>query len=683
MALFTCLATLLACVSARLAIEGRVERQPIFRRLRGGSEADAQGLRGGAEADAPPPPRVMFVCRANSCRSQMAHGLFNKLTDGSSGASCGFRASELNPHAVAVMAEIGIDISEHTSNAIAEYDPSAFDAIICVCGCAAEVPGEWKVGHFEDWSLDDPPELDPGDRSVYRRVRDELKERIEALAKRLHVAGCGLGLGPLRGGQAAAAGGVRDEVKEYYGKVLQKSADLQTNACCTAVELPQEVKAAIGKVHPEVVSKYFGCGLCVPEALSGLSVLDLGCGSGRDCYVLAQLVGESGGGVGEVTARPGALQDASRNLRGVGSVVGVDMTDEQLSTARQHVAWHADAFGYARPNTDFKQGYIEDLKGIGLGDETFDVVVSNCAASLSPDTSLETCPSLGAASPPSQAWSTSLPTRRRCCARPSASSRRGERCTFPTCTPTAECLRTCATTRSSTASAWAAPSTGTTSSPWQRRRALPTRASSRPLPTALLAPPRPLARETRPALPTAARTRRSPSPTLRSRRSCAASASTRRPTGASPSCAWLPRPAPSPSLLGALPQALQAARPPRGRLRGLRAGRRVQGDAAGPRRRLRPRLAPPHRGAPPPPAAWRRAPFRTSSEPPVQAGKVFPVCGNTYHMLASTRFRQHFEYVGAHPHEAGKSAHFGIFDGCGKSLPFASASAAGAGGQCC
>ena len=91
------------------------------------------------------------------------------------------------------------------------------------------------------------------------------------------------------------------------------------------------------------------------------------------------------------------------------------MTDEQLSTARQHMAWHADAFGYARPNTDFKQGYIEDLKGIGLGDETFDVVVSNCAASLSPDTSLETCPSLGAASPPmgaaSRAGDDSTPLR--------------------------------------------------------------------------------------------------------------------------------------------------------------------------------------------------------------------------------------------------------------------------------
>mmetsp|Transcript_41689 Transcript_41689/g.135200 ORF Transcript_41689/g.135200 Transcript_41689/m.135200 type:complete len:261 (-) Transcript_41689:153-935(-) len=123
-----------------------------------------------------------------------------------------------------------------------------------------------------------------------------------------------------------------------------------------------------------------------------------------------------------------------------------------------------------------------------------------------------TCRASGCATRPSTsssptAWSTSRPTRRRCCARLSASSRRGERCTFPTCTPTGACLRSCATTRSCTASAWAAPSTGTTSSPWQRRRASPTRASSR--------------------------TRRSPSPTLRSRRSCAASASTRRPTGSS------------------------------------------------------------------------------------------------------------------------------------------------------
>ena len=54
------------------------------------------------------------------------------------------------------------------------------------------------------------------------------------------------------GAPAPATAGVREEVKEYYGKVLQKSTDLQTNACCTAVELPTEVKEAIRRVHPEV-----------------------------------------------------------------------------------------------------------------------------------------------------------------------------------------------------------------------------------------------------------------------------------------------------------------------------------------------------------------------------------------------------------------------------------------------
>jgi len=515
----------------------------------------------------------------------MAHGLFNKLTGGSSGASCGFRASELNPHAVAVMAEIGIDISEHTSNAIAEYDPSAFDAIICVCGCAAEVPDEWKAGHFEDWSLDDPPELDPGDRSVYRRVRDELKERIEALAKRLHVAGCGLGLGPLRGGQAAAAGGVRDEVKEYYGKVLQKSADLQTNACCTAVELPQEVKAAIGKVHPEVMSKYYGCGLCVPEALSGLSVLDLGCGSGRDCYVLAQLVGESG------------------------SVVGVDMTDEQLSTARQHVAWHADAFGYARPNTDFKQGYIEDLQGIGLRDETFDVVVSNCVVNLSPDKAAVLREAFRVLKAGGEMYFSDVYADRRV-----PPELRDDPLLY------GECLGGALYWNDFLALAKAAGF------------ADPRLVEDAPITVA------------NPALEEKLRGIRFYSATYR---------------------------------LFKLPGRLEADCEDYGQAvvyKGTLPGRAAAFDLDS-HHHIEARPHHPQRGDVLPFARPRS----------LQAGKVFPVCGNTYHMLASTRFRQHFEYVGAHPHEAGKSAHFGIFDGCGKSLPFASASAAGAGGQgsCC
>lgn len=104
----------------------------------------------------------------------------------------------------------------------------------------------------------------------------------------------------------------RDEVSEYYGKTLSTSDDLATNACCTGAAPPPKVRAALANVHPEVIAKYYGCGLCIPDELSGLAVLDLGSGSGRDCYVLAQLVGKDG------------------------SVVGVDMTDEQIAVARKH-----------------------------------------------------------------------------------------------------------------------------------------------------------------------------------------------------------------------------------------------------------------------------------------------------------------------------------------------------------
>ncbi len=152
-----------------------------------------------------------------------------------------------------------------------------------------------------------------------------------------------------------------DDVKDYYGKVLQGSDDLQTNACCTPDDVPDYLRDVLGKIHPEVTEKYYGCGLVAPMALAGASILDLGSGSGRDVYALAGLVGESG------------------------KVVGVDMTDEQLSVARRHIDFHAKAFGYGAPNTVFHKGYIERLGELGLADESFDIIVSNCVINLSPD----------------------------------------------------------------------------------------------------------------------------------------------------------------------------------------------------------------------------------------------------------------------------------------------------------
>ena len=81
---------------------------------------------------------------------------------------------------------------------------------------------------------------------------------------------------------------MHDDVKDYYGKVLQHSDDLKTNACCTDTNMPKHVKKALSQVHDEVMSRYYGCGLIAPALLEGTRILDLGSGSGRDCYVLSQ-----------------------------------------------------------------------------------------------------------------------------------------------------------------------------------------------------------------------------------------------------------------------------------------------------------------------------------------------------------------------------------------------------------
>lgn len=156
-------------------------------------------------------------------------------------------------------------------------------------------------------------------------------------------------------------GKVFDEVKEYYGQILAGSKDLKTNACTSCGAPPAHVRAALRNVHPEVIAKFYGCGFVCPHLLRGLRVLDLGCGAGRDVYVLAQLVGEEG------------------------EVVGVDMTEEQLDAGRIHLEWHREKFGYQKGNVRFLQGYIERLEELDLEPESFDLIVSNCVVNLSPN----------------------------------------------------------------------------------------------------------------------------------------------------------------------------------------------------------------------------------------------------------------------------------------------------------
>ncbi len=127
--------------------------------------------------------RIMFVCKQNSSRSQMAEGFARTLGgDQFEIVSSGLQSSRVNPHAIAAMAEVGIDISHHTSNALSEFQPEDFDAVISLCGCGVNLPTEWLTRSvFEDWQLDDPAEQP----EIFPRVRGEVKERVEALLAKL------------------------------------------------------------------------------------------------------------------------------------------------------------------------------------------------------------------------------------------------------------------------------------------------------------------------------------------------------------------------------------------------------------------------------------------------------------------------------------------------------------------
>ncbi len=154
---------------------------------------------------------------------------------------------------------------------------------------------------------------------------------------------------------------IQDKVKEYYGHDLKTNDDLKTSACCPLDAPLLAVRDLLKNVHDAVQAKFYGCGSPLPPVAHGCTVLDLGCGTGRDAYVLSQLVGESG------------------------RVIGVDMTEEQLAVAHQYVGWHMEKFGYKAPNVDFHHGYIEDLQTTGIADESVDIVISNCVINLSAD----------------------------------------------------------------------------------------------------------------------------------------------------------------------------------------------------------------------------------------------------------------------------------------------------------
>ena len=126
--------------------------------------------------------KILFLCTGNSCRSQMAEGLMRHMAgDKFEVYSAGVEPTQVNPYAIKVMAEAGIDISSHRSKSVNEFLKQEFDYVITVCNHAKKVcpifPGEHRNIH---WDIEDPARIKGTEQEkmdFFRKIRDEIKEK--------------------------------------------------------------------------------------------------------------------------------------------------------------------------------------------------------------------------------------------------------------------------------------------------------------------------------------------------------------------------------------------------------------------------------------------------------------------------------------------------------------------------
>jgi arsenate reductase len=128
-------------------------------------------------------PKVLFVCTQNSCRSQMAEGLLrHDARDLFEVFSAGTKPSQVRPEAIAMMRELGIDISGHRSKSVEEFTGQHFDYVITVCDNAQEsCPVFPALTTRIHWSIEDPAAVQGSEAQrfeAFRRIRDELRKRL-------------------------------------------------------------------------------------------------------------------------------------------------------------------------------------------------------------------------------------------------------------------------------------------------------------------------------------------------------------------------------------------------------------------------------------------------------------------------------------------------------------------------
>ncbi|MFC1667791.1 arsenosugar biosynthesis radical SAM (seleno)protein ArsS [Chlamydiota bacterium] len=243
------------------------------------------------------------------------------------------------------------------------FNPSTVENLMCRTFLSVGYDGKLYDCDFNQalsWALKDRS----GEYLEIGNLKMEDLENMEILVGE-HCFSCTAGAGSSCQGviseDSDSTTNQREQVKEYYGAELQGTNDLKTSACCISDSMPKQHKEILKSIDSEIIEKIYGCGSPIPSEIQGSTILDLGCGTGRDVYIASKLVGEKG------------------------KVIGLDMTDSQLEVAKKHISSQADKFGYSKPNVIFKKGYIEDLKAIDIPDNTVDVVISNCVINLSID----------------------------------------------------------------------------------------------------------------------------------------------------------------------------------------------------------------------------------------------------------------------------------------------------------
>jgi arsenate reductase len=126
--------------------------------------------------------KVLFLCTGNSCRSQMAEGLLRaEYGDKFEAFSAGTRPVAVNPRAIQVMSEAGLDISGHRSQALSDFHGEDMDLVVSVCDAASAVCPDFPGSKRLHWSLPDPAEASGTEAEIieaFRKVRDDIRSRI-------------------------------------------------------------------------------------------------------------------------------------------------------------------------------------------------------------------------------------------------------------------------------------------------------------------------------------------------------------------------------------------------------------------------------------------------------------------------------------------------------------------------